>query len=249
MSEYMTSYFNEGNGGRVVYNPLRPYYTPGLHHQHNYTSLPSNDTIPGHTPEVFDHEETPFKNTAVKFASFAAFKYFMTMCTSPFDVGTTLLQVQYAPHQSVEVFAVSNGATTTTTSTAHNVRQTGYMQQTLVEKKSEGRPDDIFLFLVYPFSKKMHLPRKTKTTATSLAVHLQVSNSNGNHSVAVAAQMIIHMQGACMMKAAGLCIRWLQWKAVYWIFWDESLSNPQKAGSHCSKVSVLDHRGISVDYD
>lgn len=85
-------------------NRLRPYYTPGLHHQHNYTCLPSNDTIPGHIPQVFDNEESHLKNTTIaKFTSFAAFKYFMTMLTSPFEVGTTLLQVQYAPHESLEV--------------------------------------------------------------------------------------------------------------------------------------------------
>ncbi|KAI8142112.1 mitochondrial carrier domain-containing protein [Fennellomyces sp. T-0311] len=94
----------QSSGQQVGYNPLRPYYTPGLHHQHNYTSLPSSDTIPGHTPQVFvDDEGIPLKSTTTKFTSFAAFKYFMTMFTSPFEVGTTLLQVQYAPHESVEV--------------------------------------------------------------------------------------------------------------------------------------------------
>ncbi|KAI9249689.1 mitochondrial carrier domain-containing protein [Phascolomyces articulosus] len=100
----MRDYHSNGGSQPVSYNPLRPYYTPGLHHQHNYTSLPSSDTIPGHTPQVFvDDEGIPLKSTTTKFTSFAAFKYFMTMCTSPFEVGTTLLQVQYAPHESVEV--------------------------------------------------------------------------------------------------------------------------------------------------
>ncbi|KAI7860899.1 mitochondrial carrier domain-containing protein [Circinella umbellata] len=104
MKDYQSQ---NGGGQQVSYNPLRPYYTPGLHHQHNYTSLPSSDTIPGHTPQIFiddDDQGIPLKSTTTKFTSFAAFKYFMTMCTSPFEVGTTLLQVQYAPHESVEVF-------------------------------------------------------------------------------------------------------------------------------------------------
>ena len=103
MKDYQS---RNGDGQQVSYNPLRPYYTPGLHQQHNYTSLPSSDTIPGHTPQVFiddDEKGIPLKSTTTKFTSFAAFKYFMTMCTSPFEVGTTLLQVQYAPHESVEV--------------------------------------------------------------------------------------------------------------------------------------------------
>ncbi|KAI7875430.1 mitochondrial carrier, partial [Lichtheimia hyalospora FSU 10163] len=106
-------------------NRLRPYYTPGLHHQHNYTSLPSNDTIPGHTPQVFDNEESHLKNTTIaKFTSFAAFKYFMTMLTSPFEVGTTLLQVQYAPHESVEVIAFRESKHEDVTMSHHDLSST-----------------------------------------------------------------------------------------------------------------------------
>lgn len=109
-NDYMPTYIMSSNG-QPAFNPLRPYYTPGLHHQHNYTSLPSSETIPGHTPEVFDHEGTPIKSATANFTSFAALKYFMTMLTSPFDVGTTLLQVQYAPHESVEVLAFPEAET------------------------------------------------------------------------------------------------------------------------------------------
>ncbi|KAI9311010.1 mitochondrial carrier domain-containing protein [Dichotomocladium elegans] len=92
-------------GDQPPYNPLRPYYTPGLIQQHNYTSLPSSDAIPGHTPELFDVDNrSPLKSTTTKFTTYAGFKYFRTMCTSPFEVGTTLLQVQYTPHESIEVF-------------------------------------------------------------------------------------------------------------------------------------------------
>ncbi|KAI9302389.1 mitochondrial carrier domain-containing protein [Cunninghamella echinulata] len=87
-------------------NPLRPYYTPGLHRQHNYTSLPSNDTIPGTTPEIFEDDlHHPFKKTTSHTLSYALMRYIVTMINSPFEVGTTLLQVQYSPHKDVEVFA------------------------------------------------------------------------------------------------------------------------------------------------
>ncbi|KAG0184841.1 hypothetical protein DFQ28_010354 [Apophysomyces sp. BC1034] len=93
---------------QISVNPHRPYYTPGLHHQYNYTSLPSSDTIPGLTPDVFDNEEAALKGMTTRFTSFAMLKYFVTMLTSPFEVGTTLLQVQYSPHEDVEVIAFSD---------------------------------------------------------------------------------------------------------------------------------------------
>ncbi|KAI8089064.1 mitochondrial carrier domain-containing protein [Halteromyces radiatus] len=88
-------------------NPLRPYYTPGLHRQHNYTSLPSNDTTLDLTPDIFDNldTQTPFRHDASNTISYALMRYVFTMMSSPFEVGTTLLQVQYTPHQDVEVFA------------------------------------------------------------------------------------------------------------------------------------------------
>ncbi|CAO3587110.1 unnamed protein product [Absidia cylindrospora] len=88
-------------------NPLRPYYTPGLHRQHNYTSLPSNDTTPGTIPTIFDTADTPdplLQNNASHTISHALMRYIVTMLSSPFEVGTTLQQVQYTPHPDVEVF-------------------------------------------------------------------------------------------------------------------------------------------------
>ncbi|KAI7864210.1 mitochondrial carrier domain-containing protein [Spinellus fusiger] len=81
-------------------NPHRPYYTPGLH-QHNYTSL-NNETNLGLTPHGFVAEEAP-RNMTTRITTFAAAKYLLTFLTSPFDVGITLLQVQYSPHEDVEV--------------------------------------------------------------------------------------------------------------------------------------------------
>lgn len=86
-------------------NPHRPYYTPGLHHQHNYTSLPSNDSIPLLLLEEKEHQ---LKGVTARCTSFALLKYFVTMLTSPFEVGTTLLQVQYSPHQDVEVVGIAH---------------------------------------------------------------------------------------------------------------------------------------------
>ncbi|OBZ84935.1 Mitochondrial fusion and transport protein ugo1 [Choanephora cucurbitarum] len=80
-------------------NPHRPYYTPGLQSHRNYTSLSSQDTL----PPIVDEHDHALKSWTGKVASFAVHKYFITMLTSPFEVGTTLLQVQYSPHQDVEV--------------------------------------------------------------------------------------------------------------------------------------------------
>ncbi|KAI8327402.1 mitochondrial carrier domain-containing protein [Choanephora cucurbitarum] len=79
-------------------NPHRPYYTPGLQSHRNYTSLSSQDTL----PPIVDEHDHALKSWTGKVASFAVHKYFITMLTSPFEVGTTLLQVQYSPHQDVE---------------------------------------------------------------------------------------------------------------------------------------------------
>ncbi|KAI7907609.1 mitochondrial carrier domain-containing protein [Cokeromyces recurvatus] len=84
-------------------NPHRPYYTPGLHH-HNYTSLPSTSDA---SPLVLeDNNNTQLKSFTARCTSFALLKYFVTMLTSPFEVGTTLLQVQYSPHEDVEVIGI-----------------------------------------------------------------------------------------------------------------------------------------------
>jgi hypothetical protein len=88
----------------IKVNPHRPYYTPGLYHQHNYTSLPSKDSIPP-LLEVKEHH-AQLKGLTTRGTSFALLKYFVTMLTSPFEVGTTLLQVQYSPHQDVEVIGI-----------------------------------------------------------------------------------------------------------------------------------------------
>jgi fusion and transport protein UGO1 len=86
-------------------NPHRPYYTPGLHHHHNYTSLPSQDASPLVLLED-QKRQHHLKSFTARCTSFALLKYFVTMLTSPFEVGTTLLQVQYSPHQDVEVIGI-----------------------------------------------------------------------------------------------------------------------------------------------
>lgn len=87
----------------VKVNPHRPYYTPGLQH-HNYTSITSEDSVPLTLEETTKHGQ--IKGLTTQFTSFASLKYFSTMLTSPFEVGTTLLQVQYSPHEDVEVLGI-----------------------------------------------------------------------------------------------------------------------------------------------
>jgi fusion and transport protein UGO1 len=105
----------------IKVNPHRPYYTPGLHHQHNYTSLPSNDSSP---VLVFDAdiEQHQLKSLTARCISFASFKYFVTMLTSPLEVGTTLLQVQYSPHQDVEVVGIPQHDHNTSSSLSSSVK-------------------------------------------------------------------------------------------------------------------------------
>ncbi|KAI8979473.1 Prenylcysteine lyase-domain-containing protein [Mycotypha africana] len=86
-------------------NPHRPYYIPGNHH-HNYTCISSTNADTVIVDEINQHAQ--LKNITTHYTSFALLKYFTTMLTSPFDVGTTLLQVQYAPHEDVEVLGLSH---------------------------------------------------------------------------------------------------------------------------------------------
>lgn len=85
----------------VKVNPHRPYYTPGIHH-YNYTSLPSADSsAPYLLEDTQKHDH--LKSLTTRCTSFALLKLLVTMLTSPFEVGTTLLQVQYSPHEDLEV--------------------------------------------------------------------------------------------------------------------------------------------------
>lgn len=111
----------------IKVNPHRPYYTPGLHH-HNYTSLPSNDASSTPPLALIDSERDPngqLKGITARFTSFALLKYFVTMLTSPLEVGTTLLQVQYSPHQDVEVIGIpqQHQHDTTNSSLSSSVRK------------------------------------------------------------------------------------------------------------------------------
>jgi fusion and transport protein UGO1 len=89
----------------IKVNPHRPYYAPGLHH-HNYTSLSSVDSVPLVLIDSAEQHGQQLKGVTARCTSFALYKYFVTMLTSPLEVGTTLLQVQYSPHQDVEVIGI-----------------------------------------------------------------------------------------------------------------------------------------------
>ncbi|KAI8378654.1 mitochondrial carrier domain-containing protein [Choanephora cucurbitarum] len=101
-------------------NPHRPYYTPGLQSHRNYTSLSSQDTL----PPIVDEHDHALKSWTGKVASFAVHKYFITMLTSPFEVGTTLLQVQYSPHQDVEVLGFPSQSIEPITPSQSSVKST-----------------------------------------------------------------------------------------------------------------------------
>ncbi|KAI9317411.1 mitochondrial carrier domain-containing protein [Dichotomocladium elegans] len=102
MSDYM---FLNNSHRKTAANPLRPYSPPVRHHLHNYTSLDALDAVPDPTLEDLDDSQTHFRETTTQLTSLAAFKYILNLLNSPLEVGTTLLQVQYAPHERAEVLA------------------------------------------------------------------------------------------------------------------------------------------------
>lgn len=91
---------------RAAYNPLRPYCPPIRHQLHNYTSIASDDaTTDIILTEDLGEDHAVLQEMTTSSLSLAAYKYLMTVINNPLDVATTLLQVQYAPHTSVEVIA------------------------------------------------------------------------------------------------------------------------------------------------
>ncbi|KAI7885672.1 mitochondrial carrier [Lichtheimia hyalospora FSU 10163] len=89
---------------RAAYNPLRPYCPPIRHQLHNYTSIASDDaTTDIVLTEDLGEDHAVLQEMTTSSLSLAAYKYLMTVINNPLDVATTLLQVQYAPHTSVEV--------------------------------------------------------------------------------------------------------------------------------------------------
>ncbi|CDH53454.1 mitochondrial carrier [Lichtheimia corymbifera JMRC:FSU:9682] len=91
---------------RAAYNPLRPYCPPIRHQLHNYTSIASDDaTTDIVLTEDLGEDHAVLQEMTTSSLSLAAYKYLMTVINNPLDVATTLLQVQYAPHTSVEVIA------------------------------------------------------------------------------------------------------------------------------------------------
>ncbi|KAL0093929.1 mitochondrial carrier domain-containing protein [Phycomyces blakesleeanus] len=153
-------------------NPHRPYYTPGLHHQHNYTSLPSNDAAPGLTPNIYlDNEERPLKGLTTRITTFAAAKYMLTMLTSPFDVGTTLLQVQYSPHEDVEVIGFRD--TIKKNPLVERVTWVYEMARACLQPALEGALNDVF-GLYDDTIPLMHLDNVTPNMTTMVASHLAI---------------------------------------------------------------------------
>lgn len=87
---------------------LRPYYTPGLLNtdSSNYTpfvttAAPNNTAVPYYATDQDDLIDS--RAAARELVNFTVLKYITTAVSCPFDVATTLLQVQYLPHEDAEV--------------------------------------------------------------------------------------------------------------------------------------------------
>ncbi|KAI9026518.1 mitochondrial carrier domain-containing protein [Phycomyces nitens] len=84
-------------------NGLRPYYTPGLTTD-NYTTLSGQ---PLYYNDEYD-DLIDSKAAARELINFTVLKYITTAINSPFEVSKTLLQVQYMPHEDVEVLSTAS---------------------------------------------------------------------------------------------------------------------------------------------
>ncbi|RUS32876.1 hypothetical protein BC938DRAFT_473960 [Jimgerdemannia flammicorona] len=77
-------------------HPLRPYYAP----PQSQLYLPNGGSAPQYDDD--DYEFLDSRAAAKELANFAVVKFLTTAVGSPFDVGKTLLQVQYVPSDDVE---------------------------------------------------------------------------------------------------------------------------------------------------
>ena len=86
---------------------LRPYYTPGLTTD-NYTTFAGQMTTP--VPYyASEHDDFIDQRAAAReLVNYAVLKYLTTAMSCPFEVSKTLLQVQYMPHEDVEVVATKS---------------------------------------------------------------------------------------------------------------------------------------------
>ncbi|KAH8553207.1 mitochondrial carrier domain-containing protein [Umbelopsis sp. PMI_123] len=126
-------------------HPLRPYYTPGL--VPNYTSVTAN--VSSSTPSSLGSEAigSNAHETLKEYARFAGLKFMTTAVLGPFETGKTLLQVQYLPHEDIEVVAPLASAVPNTAPQVNNRINDFY-------SSSESDEDDSF------FTSNVHL-RKT----------------------------------------------------------------------------------------
>ncbi|KAI8083100.1 uncharacterized protein BX664DRAFT_366691 [Halteromyces radiatus] len=82
---------------------LRPYYTPGVNNGNNfnYTSITSTQD-PYYAPNDYD-DLIDSRAAARELINFSVLKFLTTAVSNPFEVSKTLMQVQYTPHEDVEV--------------------------------------------------------------------------------------------------------------------------------------------------
>lgn len=91
------------NRSAIKPHPLRPYYTPGL--VPNYTSITTNASSSTPSSLSSDAISSNAQDTFKQYARFAGLKFMTTAVLGPFETGKTLLQVQYLPHEDIEVVA------------------------------------------------------------------------------------------------------------------------------------------------
>ncbi|KAI8073267.1 mitochondrial carrier domain-containing protein [Gongronella butleri] len=84
---------------------LRPYYTPGVSNNFNYTSIATPADV-YYPPPPDDYDELIDSRAAAReLINFSVLKFLTTAVSNPFEVSKTLMQVQYTPHEDVEVFS------------------------------------------------------------------------------------------------------------------------------------------------
>ncbi|KAI8977472.1 hypothetical protein BDF20DRAFT_906483 [Mycotypha africana] len=91
----------------VAGNGLRPYYTPGLNTNNNYTTVPDAQSVAMPYASNNYDDLIDSKAAARELINFIVLKYMTSAVSSPFEVSRTLLQVQYMPRGNKELSSFS----------------------------------------------------------------------------------------------------------------------------------------------
>ncbi|ORX61560.1 mitochondrial carrier [Hesseltinella vesiculosa] len=88
---------------------LRPYFTPGVNNNFNYTSIATPADVYYPPPPSDDYNDLIDSRAAAReLINFSVLKFLTTAVSNPFEVSKTLMQVQYTPHEDVEVLSPAN---------------------------------------------------------------------------------------------------------------------------------------------